>query len=90
MAEKKFLIRNIPKLGQSVVTSPELGRILHRPEIEDIIAGFGSTVKKSPLEVYIEIVPPITKAQLPKLGDALVQLAHSLDPSDPQAEYSID
>jgi hypothetical protein len=41
MAEKKFLIRNIPKLGPSVVTSPELGRILHRPDLEDLIASFG-------------------------------------------------
>ena len=90
MAEKLFSIQERPSLGQTVIPSTGLGRILHRPEVKDIVARFGSTAKISSLDNYMEIIPPIAKSQLPKLGEALVSLAHSLDSSDPPAIYSID
>jgi hypothetical protein len=85
---KIFLIHQ-QKDSTSVTRSPELGRILFRPEINVIAAQFGSIVLRVGGETVIDIVPPVKDEEIPILGDALVDLAKTLDPSPPEPIYKI-
>ena len=89
-AEKLFSISNPNRSQQFVYASRELGRILLMDEVSDIVREFGSEVKRTLGDYSISIQPPIPKAKLPQFGEALVQLAHTLDPSDPMPDYDID
>ncbi|MBX4197592.1 hypothetical protein KW801_03510 [Candidatus Saccharibacteria bacterium] len=89
MNEKEFLIGNAGPNEQYVIVSRALGRILMRDEVAEIIGELGSTARSSPSDVSIEITPPIPEDKLPKLGEALVELASSLDPTPPLPTYKI-
>jgi len=86
--QKQFLI-GANRDSTSVSVDSSLGLILRRPEVRDIAAEYGSEVRGSSGFNYIDIVPPIPKKELGKLGQALVDLAIRLDPSEPRSTYRI-
>jgi hypothetical protein len=85
--EKHFIIHQRLK-DTTVNRSPDMGMILRRPEIREIVSSFGSSIIGL-ADASIEIVPPIPKKELPKLGEALVELVRTLDTSDPYPTYRI-
>ena len=86
--QKQFLIGSSSEKTFVAVDST-LGVILRRPEVIEIAASYGSEVRGTFGFTSIDIIPPIPYEQLDKLGQALVQLALSLDPSDPKPTYEI-
>jgi hypothetical protein len=87
-AEKRFQISQDDK-STTVSASSELGRILQRPEVAEIVSGYGSGLRRSMDFSSIEIMPPIPRDALERFGDTLIKLAGTLDPSPPQASYKI-
>lgn len=66
--------------AQSLTASPELGRILDRPEIRDIVSAFGSELTKRSLDNFVVIRPPIDSGRVAEFGAALVQFVLSKEP----------
>jgi len=86
---KRFTIMNKPG-STGVTSSPELGLILSRPEVQEIAASFESRKVLRDGRHSIDIVPPIrNRSELEKLGGALVELARDLDPKASPADYKI-
>lgn len=67
-----------------------MGRIMFRPEADDIVSRFGSEVKGLPGESVVDFMPPIERDRLDELGGALVDLAKLLDPNPPEPTYRIE
>lgn len=85
---KHFIIHQ-SKDGTHVARSPDLGRILGRPEVAALVTGMGSELRGSAPYSSVEIVPPLPKKRLKALGDALVKITTDLDPTPPEPSYEI-
>jgi hypothetical protein len=87
--EKRFTISSWEPEGQSVSVTEPLGRILLHGGVVQIIESYGSKIVKTPNFQAIDIVPPIPADKRDELGEALVDLAKNLDPSDPPPTYEL-
>ncbi len=87
---KEFRIRHSPGGEQFINTTNALGRVLLREEVDDIVGRYGSVAKKALHGKSIDVVPPIHRKHLDELGKAFVELAKSLDPTDPEPTYKIE
>jgi hypothetical protein len=87
--EKRFAISNWERV--TAVSVPlSLGRILLREEVKLIAKSFGSRVNTSPNFSLIDVIPPIPPERLQEFGEALVELAWKLDPTEPKPDYKIN
>ncbi len=88
-SNKNFVIHQTGA-STSIAKSPELGRILLRPEVEAIAAQYGAAVIRFGTESFVDLIPPVPDEDLPKLGEALVDLAKNLDSSEPEPTFTIN
>ncbi len=86
--EKLFTIRNDSENDQLLIISSSLGRILFRPEVDEIVKSFGShVVNEGVNSIWIE--PPVPPEKQAEFGDKLVELEQTLSPTSPPATYKI-
>jgi hypothetical protein len=67
------------KKKTAVSVSGELALVLQHHGVTEFARNYGSRIIKTSGAGYIEIVPPIPKSELQKLGDMLVELTYSLE-----------
>jgi hypothetical protein len=79
-APKRFAVNTSGETSQRVYASGNLGRILLRREVGEIVEKFGSVAKTSPSDSSIEIVPPIPADRLHELEELLKELVKTIDP----------
>jgi hypothetical protein len=87
-SKKHFEITPGPE-STFVTATAELGMLLRHPGVRDIAAGYDSYVRSTVDFNQAEVIPPIPRGELEKFGQALVDLALSLDPSDPKPTYKV-
>lgn len=90
MYEKQIILHNVDRKTQYVGVGRQLGLLLLRPEVAQIVKGLGSSVKTNMGSTSIDIVPPLKKPDQKRFGKAVVELAIKLDPSPPPPTFEIN
>jgi hypothetical protein len=91
MSEEFLLGTEVRQNASYIRVKVQLGALLMRPEIDEIVGAFGSDVQRNrDFTELVNIVPPLDDAQLELLGERLVELAVNLNPSPPAPTYKVE